>query len=68
MVNLALQMLKDYAVLVYSPRLKQDLHQLPALLFDDQEALFAQAEQLASKPDPEVVIFEQGAVSFPILA
>jgi nickel-dependent lactate racemase len=67
MVNLALQMLKDYAVLIYSPRLKQDLHQLPALLFDDQQDLFVQAEQLVGKPDPEVAIFEQGAVSFPMV-
>ena len=67
MVNLALQMLRDHRVLIYSPRLKQDLHQLPALLFDDQGALFGQVEGLLGKPDPEVVIFEQGAVSFPVL-
>jgi nickel-dependent lactate racemase len=67
MVNLALQMLKDYVVVIYSPRLKQDLHQLPALVFDDQQALFSQAEAWVGKPDPEVAVFEQGAVSFPIV-
>jgi len=67
MVNLALQMLKDYVVLIYSPRLKHNLHLLPALLFDDQQALFAEAERLLGNPGPEVAIFEQGAVSFPVL-
>jgi alkaline phosphatase/alkaline phosphatase D len=65
-VNLALQMLKDYEVLIYSPRLKQDLQHLPVPLFDDQKALFAQAEKAADQADPEVAIFGQGAVSFPI--
>jgi hypothetical protein len=69
LVNFALQMLKDYHVLVFSPRLKQASQgRFPPVLYDDQEQLFGDATRLVGRKDPEVVIFHQGGVSFPIVS
>ncbi len=69
LVNFGLQMLKDYHVLIFSPRLKQASHgRLPPVLYDDEERLFADVARLVGKPDPEVAIFHQGGVSFPVMA
>lgn len=69
LVNFALQMLKDYHVLVFSPRLKQASQgRFPPVLYDNQERLFDDAAQLVGKGDPDVAVFHQGGVSFPIVA
>jgi hypothetical protein len=69
LVNFALQMLKDYHVLVFSPRLKEASQGLfPPVLYDGQERLFGDAARLVGRKDPEVAVFHQGGVSFPIMA
>ncbi len=68
LVNFALQMLKDYHVLVYSPTLKEASRgRFPPVLYDDQERLFDDAARLVGRPDPGVAVFLHGGVSFPIV-
>jgi hypothetical protein len=68
LVNFALQMLKDYHVLIFSPRLKQDSQgRLPPVLYDDQELLFEDAARLVARTDAEVAVFTQGGISYPIV-
>jgi nickel-dependent lactate racemase len=67
LVNFGLQMLKDYHVLIYSPRLKEVTHgRFPPILYDDQEELFRDAGRIVGKAEPEVAVFLQGSVSFPV--
>ncbi len=69
LVNFALQMLKDYHVLVFSPRLKQASQgRFASVLYDDQARLFRDAERLVGRRDPDVAIFHHGGVSFPVVA
>lgn len=69
LVNFALQMLKDYHVLIFSPRLKEASRgRLPPVLYDDQERLFHDAARLVRREDPQVAVFHQGGVSFPVVA
>lgn len=69
MVNFALQMLKDYHVLIFSPCLKEAAQdRFPPVLYDDQELLFDDVTRLIDTSDPEVAVFHQGGVSFPIVA
>ena len=68
LVNFALQMLKDYHVLIFSPRLKQDSQgRFPPVLYDDQELLFEEAARLLARADAEVAVFTHGGISFPIV-
>ena len=68
MVNFGLQMLKDFHVLIFSPRLKQVCQErFPPVLYADQEELFHQVRQLVASDAPEVAIFHEGGVSFPIV-
>lgn len=67
LVNLALQMLREYRVLVYAPRLTAALgRRLGAIVYDEVEPLLAASERLARRPDPAVAIFHHGGVSFPV--
>jgi nickel-dependent lactate racemase len=69
LINFAMQMLKDYNVLIFSPKLNEFTKgKFPKLFFDDQGVLFKEAERLAGKSDPEAVIFHQGGVSFPVFS
>ncbi len=71
LVNFALQMLRDYQVCIFSPCLKEALQgRFPPVLYDDQETLFADVRHLLGegRRDPEVAVFRQGGVSFPVLA
>ena len=67
LINLALNTLKDYHVLVFSNALKRALEgHLPQVFYDDQERLFAHVERLVGTHRPEVAIFPCGGVSFPV--
>jgi nickel-dependent lactate racemase len=69
LINFALQMLKDYQVLIFSPRLKEITRdRFPRILYDDQDRIFREAERLIGRSDPEVVVFHQGGVSFPVVS
>ncbi|MEA3222808.1 MAG: nickel-dependent lactate racemase [Thermodesulfobacteriota bacterium] len=69
LINFSLQMLKDYQVLIFSPRLKEETKgRFPPILYDDQELLYRDVVRLVGKDDPEVAVFHQGGVSFPVLA
>ena len=69
MINFSLQMLKDYHVLIFSPRLKEITRgRFPPILYDDQELLFRDAARLVGRDDPEAAVFHQGAVSYPVIA
>lgn len=69
LVHLGLHMLKDYHVLIYSPRLLQIAgDRFPPVLYSDQETLFRAAERLVGTGEPEVAIFPWGGTSFPMLA
>ena len=69
LINFALQMLKDYHVLIFSPRLKRAAQgRFPPVLYDDQERLFGEVIRLLGRHAPEVAVFYQGGVSFPVLA
>ncbi len=68
-LNFGLQMIREYDVLVFSPRLVETSRgSLPGLLFDDQQKLFKKAEEILGRDDPEVVIMRAGGASFPIVA
>lgn len=68
MVNFALQMLKDYRVLLFSPHLKAVTEgRFPPVLYGDLERLLDDVVRLVGRPDPEVAVFRQGGVSFPVL-
>jgi hypothetical protein len=41
---------------------------LPAVLHDDQQRLFDDVSRFVAKPSPEVAIFDQGGISFPVVA
>jgi nickel-dependent lactate racemase len=69
LVNLGLQMLKDYHVLIFSPQLVRAAEgRLAPVLYDDQESLFRKASRLAGVRNPQVAIFGHGGVSFPVIA
>lgn len=68
MINFSLQMLKDYKVLIFSPRLKEDTQgRFPPILYDDQDKLFSDVQKLIGKDDPEAIVIHQGGVSFPVV-
>ena len=53
LVNLGLQMLKDYHVLIFSPRLVRVAQgRFPTVLYDDQQRLFRDAGRLAGVGSP----------------
>ena len=65
---LALNILKDYHVLIYSPRLMINSgSRFPPVVFDDQDAMFRRASQILRKKEPEAEIFYHGGVSYPTL-
>jgi nickel-dependent lactate racemase len=67
MINFALRVLKDHRVLIFSPNLKRDFAGLfPPVLYDDQEALFVDAERLVDNSAPQAAILPYGGVSFPL--
>lgn len=69
LVNLGLQMLKDYQVLIFSPRLVRDAQgRFAPVLYDDQQRLFRDASRLAGVRSPQVAIFGHGGVSFPVIS
>lgn len=69
LVRLGLHMLKDYHVLIYSPRLMEVAgDRFPPVLYGDQGALFQAAERLVGTREPEAALFPWGGTSFPILA
>ncbi len=69
LINFAMQILKDYNVLIFSPRLNEFTKgRFPDLFFDDQAKIFNRAEELLKRSDPEAVIFHQGGVSFPVFS
>lgn len=65
-INFALQLLKDYHVLIFSPRLKKAYeNRFPPILYEYHGELFKRVAQLTSSPAPQVAVFQQGGVSFP---
>ena len=68
MINLGLQLLRDYTVLIFSPNLKAAFQdRFPGVVFDDQEQLFQHAEDAAGTGRPEVAIFHHGGATFPVV-
>ncbi len=67
-INFALQLIKDYHVLIFSPRIAEDTKgKLPDFIFDDQEKMFKRAEEILGTDSPEACIIAEGGVSFPII-
>jgi lactate racemase len=67
-INFGLQVLKDYHVMIFSPRLAQDTGgRLSDLIFSDQAPMFARAERLLGQADPEACLVAEGGVSFPVV-
>jgi len=68
MINLGLQLLRDYNVLIFSPNIKAGLkNRFRTFIFDDQNQLFERAGELAGTDRPEVAVFHHGGVSFPVV-
>jgi nickel-dependent lactate racemase len=69
MIHFGLHVLKDYQVLIFSPQLRRAFEsRFPPVLYDDQERLLANVEQLVGTHAPDVAIFPHGGVTFPIIA
>jgi hypothetical protein len=68
LVNFALHLLKDYHVLMFSPRLRQDSRgRLSHVLYDDQTRLFEEANRMLPRKDADAAVFTHGGVSFPVV-
>jgi len=64
--NYAMQMLKDFHVLVYSPTLVRDTQgKYREFLYDDVPAMLRRADRMLGRPSAEVLVFPQGAVTVP---
>ncbi|HUT53653.1 MAG TPA: nickel-dependent lactate racemase [bacterium] len=67
-INFGLQVLKDYHVLIFSPKLAAETGgRLGQFIFDDQARMFRRAEELLGTSAPEACIVAEGGVSFPVV-
>jgi nickel-dependent lactate racemase len=67
-INFGLQLLKDYHVMIFSPRLSQETRgRLKNFIYDDQEKMFGRAEKLLGTSAPEACLVAEGGVSFPVV-
>jgi nickel-dependent lactate racemase len=68
MITLGLNLLKDFNILLYSPKLAEETgDRLQGVIFADQQEMLEQAMKYIKVKSPEIAVFKRGGVSYPSL-